>query len=97
MKRRINMIYGTILLLALLFSGTEILRAHDGQKSGNWYTLLDEQGAVLLETGDSVHAGDVYITPENERYVVQQVEDQTGICRYEGQETMPPLPAPVQM
>ena len=91
-----KMIYGTILLLALLFSGTAVGRARDEAEGGTWYTLIDEQGNVILETGDPVHTGDVYITAENERYVVQQVEDRTGICRYEGQEAMPVLPPPVQ-
>ncbi len=90
-----RMIFGTILLLALLFSRAAV-SAHNEWENDTWYTLIDKQGAVILETGDPIHTGDVYINAENERYVVEKVEDQTGICRYEGKETMPVLPPPVQ-
>lgn len=47
----------------------------DNQNSLSYYTIQDEQGNTILETGISVQVNDEYISDQNIHYVINRVED----------------------
>lgn len=48
---------------------------------GKWYTMVDEEGAVLMRTARVVHAGDQWIGQDNRAWVVYKVEEDTAYAR----------------
>lgn len=77
-------------LLSLLFLFPEPLRAESIEDSG-FFTLVDEAGSVILQTGGLVSEGDLYINEQNERYIVESVNGKTAICRFDGIEILPKI------
>ena len=73
-----------------------IAEGHEELNDGTWYSLVDEEGNLLLQTANTVHVDDLYITAENARYIVERIEDHTAICRYDGMESMPDLSSNLQ-
>jgi stage II sporulation protein P len=81
-----KVIFSAVLACALAAPG---LSAADDLRPGEYYTLEDGAGAVILLTAFPVSAGDVYIAPDNTRYAVERLDGLTAVCRREGRETMP--------
>ncbi len=50
-----------------------LLRPADGERSEGYCTLVDEKGAILLQTGQRVGRGDCFIDPENVWHKVTRV------------------------
>ena len=51
--------------------------------TGQYYTLVDPEGNVLLETGRLVYLQDQYLTEHNQLYEVIKVDEDTHIARTE--------------
>lgn len=65
--------------------------SHLEMSGGKYYTLLDEKNNIIHQTALGVHAGDIYITADNSRYKVVDVNDSIAHCIYQGKEVMPEL------
>lgn len=61
--------------------------------SGEYYSLVNENNYVILQTALEVNPGDVYISADNSRYEVAEVTGYTARCTYQGKEAMPDLAA----
>ncbi len=48
---------------------------------GEYYTMLDPEGQVLLETGRQIYLQDQYLTVKNTLYEVTEVDDEARIAR----------------
>ncbi|HNX28626.1 MAG TPA: stage II sporulation protein P [Syntrophomonadaceae bacterium] len=68
----------------LLYANTEL-------PSGQYYTLINENNQIIHQTGLEVNVGDEYITADNSRYRVNEIDGLTASCIYLGEETMPVL------
>ncbi|MDR7867630.1 MAG: stage II sporulation protein P [Sporomusaceae bacterium] len=63
--------------------------ADDGHELLDGYmTVVDERGAVLLETGLAVRAGDMYISEDNRLYEISAVEGTLARARFLRDETL---------
>jgi len=58
---------------------------------GKYYTLVDDNNNIILQTAIKVHPGDEYISSDNSRYKVVEVVGETARCVYQGKERMPAL------
>lgn len=58
---------------------------------GEYYTLVNENNYVILQTALEVNPGDVYIAGDNSRYEVTEIVGYTARCTYQGKEAMPEL------
>ena len=50
---------------------------------GEYYTMLDPEGNVLIETGRRIYPQDQYLTTENILYEVVEVDEQTKVAQTE--------------
>lgn len=82
-------ILSTLLVFAVLFIGGTALAVYNEMPSGQYFTLLDENNNVIHQTGMKVHKGDEYISADNSRYKVIEVNETTARCAYQGKEKMP--------
>lgn len=83
-----------IIVLALFLGSIATLQAQavSGETVSNeHYTLLDENNNVVHQTGSRVYTGDEYISANNSRYKVVEIDGKTAHCIYQGQERMPVL------
>lgn len=60
---------------------------------GEYYTLVNLDDHVIMQTALEVSPGDVYIAADNSRYEVTGVNGYTARCTYQGKEEMPDLAA----
>lgn len=72
-------------ILVLLLVGTYLLNIHnspqkplifDGEKT--YYTIIDTNGNILMETALEIHVDDEFIDEKNNHYIVTKVEDKTA-------------------
>ncbi|MGE5560298.1 MAG: stage II sporulation protein P [Chloroflexota bacterium] len=59
-------------------------RGPHGELRSGYYTLVDEQGNLVLATAISVAAGDAFVDDQNRRYVVERVLGRTARVKYTG-------------
>ena len=76
---------GLVLALALIMSLPVPVFAED-ELIGQYYTVQDEAGKVILETGMKVNIGDVFIDGDNNRYEVFEVIGLRAKARVVGRE-----------
>ena len=84
---RYELIPFLILLFVINLFGTALADSDDDWggflPSGQYYTILDPDGEVLLETGRMVYVEDQYLDSQNRLYEVIEVDAETGIARTE--------------
>ncbi len=77
---------GSAVLGSRLYGYDEVLR-------GPIFTVLDETGRVVFQSGRWVRPGDQYIDSKNRRYRVEQVTGRRATARFLGYEPMPDVAA----
>lgn len=70
-----------IMILCLLCSALAL--AHE-RTDGGYFTIVDEAGATVYETGRNVRVGDQFLTEQNKRYEVIGIEGDTARSRLIG-------------
>jgi stage II sporulation protein P len=83
MKSRTKLILSFVVVLALcsLISVTGL--AHE-RRDGGYFTIVDEAGSAVYETGRNVRVGDQFLTEQNKRYEVLAIEGDTARARLIG-------------
>lgn len=82
--------WGLILVCALLVIFTApAWGVHEELGGGQFYTLVDQNNRVIVQTAMQVYIGDEYITADNSRYQIQEISDNQARCVLVGQEAMP--------
>ncbi len=66
-----------------------ISTANEEMPSGQYFTMVDENNNIIHQTGMIVSVGDEYISADNARYKVVNIEGDIAICTYQGEERMP--------
>lgn len=66
--------FSVILLVALMIFGSGFAFAEGELEDGNYYTLYDEDGNVLLRTAIIINVGDKFIDHNNIHFVVTKVD-----------------------
>jgi len=79
------------LLICLLAVPSPALGEQEEAPRGKYYTLVDDNNNIILQTAIKVHPGDEYISSDNSRYKVVEVVGETARCVYQGKERMPVL------
>ncbi|MGI6413746.1 MAG: stage II sporulation protein P [Syntrophomonadaceae bacterium] len=85
-----------LIIIALLCSlgynlGGITTEAHEEREVGNHITLIDENNNIIHQTGMQVYVDDEYISADNSRYKVVEVDGNVAYCTYQGEEKMPVL------
>lgn len=62
---------------------------HEELNGGRYYSLVDQNNRVIIQTAMQVNVGDEYIAADNMRYRVQEIINSEARCIIVGQETMP--------
>jgi stage II sporulation protein P len=88
MLKRTTCIILTVLLL-LICSGTALGEMET--PAGEYFTLVNEQNDIISQTALEVFVGDIYITADNSKYVVVEINGSTARCVYQGKEVMPTI------
>ena len=72
-------------ILVVLLAGTYFLNIYTSPKkpliygnSNSYYTIIDEDGNVLMETALEIHVDDEFIDEKNRHYIVTKVENKTA-------------------
>ncbi|NLV15928.1 MAG: stage II sporulation protein P [Syntrophomonadaceae bacterium] len=80
-----------VFLTCLLWlQGSVALGAYELERTdGGYYTLIDKEGNVLTKTAHQVYEGDEFITSDNLRYKVTDINGDDCSCKYVGREQMP--------
>ena len=83
MKSRTKLILSFVIVLALctLLSSTGL--AHE-RKDGGYFTIVDEAGSTVYETGRNIRVGDQFLTEQNKRYEVITIEGNTAKAKLIG-------------
>lgn len=83
----------TSLMLAIFLTSLTMspAAAEAEAPAGEYYSLVNEDDHVILQTATEVTPGDVYIAADNSRYEVAEVNGYTAQCVYKGKEPMPDL------
>lgn len=82
--------WGLILVcLLFMFTAAPAWGVHEELTGGQYYTLVDQNNQVILQTAMQVYVGDEYIAADNNRYKVQEISDNQARCVLVGQEAMP--------
>lgn len=69
-------------MLPTLAAPAELAEAADGgELLSGYYTVIDDKGVVILQTGHEVHLGDEYIGEDDMLYEVTAVEGTLAHCR----------------
>lgn len=55
------------------------------RRDGGYFTIIDEAGQTVYETGRGVRVGDQVLTHDNKRYEVMSIEGDTAKARFVGQ------------
>lgn len=84
-----------ILVISFLFLNIPVGLATEAEL-GQYFSLYDESGQLIHQTGLTVNEDDIYIAPDNTRYIVTKLDGYKAICRNDGQEEMPDLDDPDQ-
>lgn len=79
----------TIIALLFVFVFGTVATAEVESPSGEYYSLVNEDDYVILQTALEVNPGDIYIAADNSRYQVTEVNGYTAYCAYQGKEEMP--------
>ncbi len=90
----LNKIIISVITLVFLFTLTcsNIAWAEELEMpAGQHFSLVNEQNAIVHQTGLQVYPGDIYIAPDNSKYLVVEVNNSTARCIYQGKETMPEI------
>ncbi len=79
------------LIMAVLIVSTcgSIAVAEVESPSGEYFSLVNEDNHVILQTALEVNPGDIYIAADNSKYLVSEVNGFTAQCVYQGKEDMP--------
>lgn len=80
---RTNRFLSIVLILAFLLLIASTVYAHE-RKDGGYFTVLDEAGSVVYETGRNVRVGDQFLTEQNKRYEVTGIEGDSARARFLG-------------
>ncbi len=56
---------------------------------GGYYRLVDLDGKFITETALEIEPGDLYISEQNERYIVDRMDGDTVYARSDGKEKLP--------
>lgn len=75
----------SLLAFAFLFSASPVAKADDWYLTpGGYYTVNTEDGRTLFTFAGQITAGDEYISSDNKRYRVMEVNDntRTGVARF---------------
>ncbi|HQA08096.1 MAG TPA: stage II sporulation protein P [Syntrophomonadaceae bacterium] len=91
MKMNKKLVILIISLLCLLAVPPVALGEQEEAPRGKYYTLVDDNNNIILQTAIKVHPGDEYISSDNSRYKVVEVVGETARCVYRGKERMPSL------
>jgi len=94
-RRIVIMISLVVVIAAAVAGGLRFLSPRDGspapesepdpwERATGYYTLFDEDGEVLLETGLEITVGDEYIAPDNHHYRVVKVSGDRAYARLLG-------------
>lgn len=73
----------------LIFITAPAWGVHEEMSSGQYFTLVDQNNRMVLQTGLQVYIGDEYIAADNCRYRVQEINGSQAKCVMVGHETMP--------
>lgn len=87
MNRRIMVVVLSLAFLMVMVAPA--LAVHEELSAGKYYSLLDENNQLIMQTGMQVYVGDEYITSDNSKFRVEEISDSTAHCLYVGKETMP--------
>ena len=86
MQLRLVMICLTITLLFTIRAAASPYTAEE--LLSGYITIVDEQGAIVFQTGLAVHPGDEFINEDNKAYEVTTVEGTLARARYTRDESM---------
>ncbi len=84
---------GLIIGLFMTLIPAAITLAEMESPSGEYYSLINDAGYVIMQTALEVNPGDVYIAADNSRYEVGEVNGYIAKCTYQGKEAMPDIAA----
>ncbi len=78
MKRRRLLVVASLSLVAVLVTAFLVLRTggntRAGERTSGYYTLVDETGNTLLQTGFIIGRGSIYIDPQNTWHQVTRIQ-----------------------
>lgn len=84
----------SVLIVAIFLTSSIFVNpaAAEGEAPfGEYFSLINDDGYVILQTAQEVNPGDVYIASDNSRYEVTEVVGYNAKCTYQGKEEMPEL------
>ncbi len=79
----------TIIAIFIIAVSGSVAGAEVESPTGQYYTLVNEDNYVILQTALEVTPGDIYIAADNSKYQVTEVNEYTAHCVYQGKEEMP--------
>ncbi|MEW6522002.1 MAG: stage II sporulation protein P [Bacillota bacterium] len=96
-RRHLLLVTLAVLILAAGVYGSVRLTARtspfdtelDERLDGGYFTVLDPEGRILLQTGRILTVGDEFITADNQEYVIYKMEGDHAHARYRRQITLP--------
>jgi stage II sporulation protein P len=88
MLKKLLVITLSLTLLWTMMGGAPC-QAHEEMPLGQYFTLVDENNNIIHQTAMRVHEGDEYISADNARYKVMEIQGDIAICAYQGEERMP--------
>lgn len=83
MKNQKKIALKLILVLLLAFAIMTTATAHE-RTDGGYFTIIDEAGNVVYETGRNVRIGDQFLTEKNKRYEVISIDGDTARAKFIG-------------
>ncbi len=92
-KRAAAMVLAVAILVLITMP---VFAVHEEMAEGQYYSLLDENNQIILQTANQVYVGDEYISADNSRYRIEEINGSTARCKYTGREAMPEVSYDVQ-
>lgn len=86
-NKKIIVIILTAALLTTMIS--PVFAAHEELSEGKYYSLINEDNQVILQTARQVYVGDEYITADNNKFRIEEISENTARCVFAGRELMP--------
>ena len=87
--RRVIPALCVLVVLGVAATASTPLEEWGERADGGYYRIVDLEGRYLTETALDLGRGDLYITSDNERYIVDHFDGDTIYARYDGKEKMP--------
>ncbi len=89
MARKKSLVLALTLGLLWAMLTVSLCTANEEMPAGEYFTLVDENNNIIHKTGIKVTLADEYISADNARYKVTEIEGDIAICAYQGEERMP--------